>query len=265
MNLPVLTQQLVNLTRAVGKFIRDESKRFKRSDIEAKGLHDLVSYVDRTAEKMLLEEMRKLVPGSCFIAEESGETENAEWRWIVDPLDGTTNFLHKIPLYSISIALQQNGKTVIGLVYEVNLDECFYAWAKGHAYLNGNPIHVSECASIQDSLIATGFPYYDFSRLKPYMAFFEDLVRNSHGIRRLGSAAVDLAYVACGRFEAFYEYGLHPWDVAGGVFIVECAGGKVTGFTGEEEVVFGKDILATNNLVHNEFLQKISQYFTPSV
>jgi myo-inositol-1(or 4)-monophosphatase len=265
MNYTIIAQQVVNLCRGVGKFIRDESGRIQRTDIEEKGLHDLVSYVDRTAEKMLIDELKKIIPDAGFIAEESGTIESAKYRWIIDPLDGTTNFIHKIPLFSISIALQEDGKTVIGVVYEVNQDECFYAWKSGNAYLNGKQIQVSSTNSLSDSLIATGFPYYDFSRLKPYLSFFEYLLKNTRGIRRLGSAAVDLAYVACGRFEAFYEYGLHPWDVAAGAFIVERAGGQCSGFDGSDEVVFGKDILATNTLVHNEIKEKLIEIFKPEV
>lgn len=265
MNYSVIAQQVVHVCRKVGAFIKEESGRIKQTDIEEKGLHDLVSYVDRTAEQMLMEALKKMVPDAGFIAEESGTVESVKYRWIIDPLDGTTNFIHKIPLFSISIALQEDGKTVIGVVYEINQDECFYAWKDGNAFLNGNPIHVSSTNSLSDSLIATGFPYYDFSRLKPYLSFFEYLLKNTRGIRRLGSAAVDLAYVACGRFEAFYEYGLHPWDVAAGAFIVVQAGGQLSGFDGSDDVVFGKDILATNTLVHKEISGRINENFKPEV
>jgi myo-inositol-1(or 4)-monophosphatase len=265
MNYSIITQQVVILCREVGKFIKEESGKIKHSDIEEKGLHDLVSYVDKTAEQMLIAELKKMIPEAGFIAEESGIVESATYRWIIDPLDGTTNFIHKIPLFSISIALQKDGITKLGVVYEINQDECFYAWKDGPAYLNDSTIHVSQTTTLSDSLIATGFPYYDFSQLKPYLAFFEDLITNTRGIRRLGSAAVDLVYVACGRFEAFYEYGLHPWDVAAGVFIVGRAGGQLSGFDGEGDVVFGKDILATNGLVHQEILFKIKSHFRPVV
>ena len=214
---------------------------------------------------MLIDELKKLIPEAGFIAEESGIVESVVYRWIIDPLDGTTNFVHKIPLFSISIALQENGQTVIGVVYEINLDECFYAWKNGPAYLNGSKICVSPTNTLTDSLIATGFPYYDFSRLPAYLEFLGYLIQKTRGIRRLGSAAVDLAYVACGRFEAFYEYGLHPWDVAAGAFIVEQAGGQLSGFDGGKDVVFGKDIIASNTLVHNEILDKIKVYFKPVV
>lgn len=255
-----LTHQLTNLCRGVGKFIKDQSGKLRQEQVEEKGLHDLVSYVDRTAESMLMEELKKLLPEAGFIAEESGTRKAAAYNWIIDPLDGTTNFVHGVPVYSISLALQRGDKIISGVVYEINLDECFYAWENGPACCNEKVIHVSQTPKLANSLLATGFPYNDFSRMKAYMALFEELMQNSRGLRRLGSAAVDLAYVACGRFEAFYEYGLHPWDVAAGAFIVERAGGKVSCFDGSNNAIFGKDILASNSLVHQEMLARISKH-----
>jgi len=260
MRLDTLTYQVNNLCRGVGKFIKEQSTLLTSAQVEEKGLHDLVSYVDRTAENMLMSELKKLLPEAGFIAEESGESLAETYNWIIDPLDGTTNFVHGVPVYSISIALQRDKQTISGVVYEINLEECFYAWEHGDAFLNGKKIGVSPTNLLSNSLLATGFPYHEFSRLKPYLSLFEELMQRSRGIRRLGSAAVDLAYVACGRFEAFYEYGLHPWDVAAGAFIVERAGGQLSGFQGATEVVFGTDILATNTLIHNELLQIIKKY-----
>ncbi|MBU1008813.1 MAG: inositol monophosphatase [Bacteroidetes bacterium] len=257
----LLTTEVILLSRRVGGFIREQRQVFQFSYVEEKGLHDLVSYVDRQAEQMLIEGLQALLPESGFIAEESGTKPGNKYCWIVDPLDGTTNFVHGVPVFAISIALQYLDQTVVGLVYEINLDECFYAFQGGKAMLNGVEISVSKAASLDKSLLATGFPYYDFTRLKPYMGLFAELVETSRGMRRLGSAAVDLAYVACGRFEAFYEYGLHPWDVAAGAFIVTQAGGRLSDFNGGKEVVFGKEILATNGLVHDEFLVRTAKYF----
>ncbi len=260
MRIDTITLQLTNLCRGVGKFIKDQNGKLQLEQIEEKGLHDLVSYVDRTAESMLMEELRKLIPEAGFIAEESGTNKAPEYNWIIDPLDGTTNFVHGVPVYSISLALQRQKKIVAGVVYEINLDECFYAWENSPAFCNGKVIKVSITPKLANSLLATGFPYNDFSRMKAYMALFEELMQQSRGLRRLGSAAVDLAYVACGRFEAFYEYGLHPWDVAAGAFIVERAGGKISGFDGSDEAIFGKDILASNTLIHEEMLSLISKH-----
>ena len=262
MKLDVLTKQVVNLTRGVGMFISQEARKFSEKDVEVKGKHDFVSYVDKTAEKMLIQELRKLLPEAGFIAEEDQKLEKGErFSWIVDPLDGTTNFIHSIPLYSISIALMDRDEVILGVVYEINQEEAFYAWKGGKAYLNGKVIGVTETNNLDNSLIATGFPYYDYSKLNQYIDLFKDLLKSSRGIRRLGSAAVDLVYVAAGRFDVFYEYGLHAWDVAAGVLIVKQAGGLVTDFNNSNDFIFGGQIVATNGAVHDEFLSKLNDYF----
>jgi len=262
MNLEILTNQVVNLSKAVGQMIREEVSKLDESDVEYKGIHNLVTYVDKKSEDILIGELKKMLPEAGFIAEEDEKLPRGErYNWIVDPLDGTTNFIHKIPLYSISIALNDGDETILGVVYEINLKECFYAWKNGPALLNGKEIRVSETGVLDKSLIATGFPYYDYSKLDPYLALFKDLMQSSRGVRRLGSAAVDLAYVAAGRFELFYEYGLNPWDVAAGALIVKQAGGHITRFNGDTNFVFGKEIVASNSHVHDEFLNKLNLYF----
>jgi myo-inositol-1(or 4)-monophosphatase len=261
LDFKLITLEVAALCREVGNFMRLSRLGFAETDVEEKGLHDLVSFVDKEAEQRLILKLSQLVPGSGIIAEESGSRPGNEYRWVIDPLDGTTNFVHGLPLYSISIALQHKEETVSGVVYEVGRDECFYAWQDGPAMLNEQIVGVSRTAALQKSLIATGFPYSDFSRMTPYMGLFDDLMRSTRGIRRLGSAAVDLAYVACGRFEVFYEYGLNPWDVAAGAFIVERAGGRLSDFSGGAEVVYGKEIIASNGLVHDHFLEVTSKYF----
>jgi len=260
MDYKTLTYQVCDLCRSTGQFIREQAADFSEKNVESKGLHDLVSYVDRTAELMIINALKKDFPEAGFIAEESGNALAEKYNWIIDPLDGTTNFVHGVPPYSISIALKRDTEIVLGVVYEINLDECFYAWEDSPAYLNNEQIGVSTAENLDNSLLATGFPYSDFSRMKAYLAFFEYLMRNSRGLRRLGSAAVDLAYVACGRFEAFYEYGLNPWDVAAGAFIVQQAGGKVSTFDGSGNAIFGKDILAGNAKIHAEMLTAIKQF-----
>ncbi len=255
-----LTEKVTEIAKIAGTFINEQSQHFSAEMTEQKGLHDLVSYVDRTAEEMILNALTHLLPEAGFIAEESGTKKAAEFNWIVDPLDGTTNFVHGVPIYSVSIALMQNEQIVLGVVYEISRDECFYAWKDSPAWLNGENIRVSSTQNLTDSLIATGFPYNDFSRMTGYLQLFDDLMRNSRGLRRLGSAAVDLAYVACGRFEAFYEYGLNPWDVAAGSFIVEQAGGEVADFLHDKNWLFGGEICASNKHTHNELMDKIKQY-----
>ena len=260
--LEEICKSVIELATNTGEFIREQRKHFSADKIETKGLHDFVSYVDKEAEKILVNGLAKLLPEAGFIAEEgTGEPKSNGLNWIIDPLDGTTNFIHGLPPYCISIALANDKTILLGLIYEVTLNECFYAWGNGKAYLNGNEIRVSNTQAVNDSLIATGFPYYDYTRIEPFLKSMAHFMRSSHGLRRLGSAATDLAYVACGRFEAFYEHGLRAWDVAAGAFIVEMAGGKVTGFTGERNFVFGRELLAGNTSGHNGLLKVMQQFF----
>ncbi len=262
MDLEIITKQIVKLSREVGDFIRQESNKFQVSDIKSKGVHNLVTYVDKESEKIIVSQLKTILPEAGFIAEEDQSLEMADtYNWVIDPLDGTTNYIHGLPPYSVSIALIEEGKPIIGVVFEVNLDECFYAWKNGGAYLNGGKIHVSETKKLADSLLATGFPYYDYSLLPKYMTLLSDLMQSTRGIRRLGSAAVDLAYIACGRFDLFYEYGLNAWDVAAGICIVEQAGGNVTDFNFGNNHVFGGELVASNKYTHNEFITKLNAHF----
>ena len=265
MDLEILCKAVCETVRETGHFIRNERKTFSVSKVEYKGLNDLVSYVDKTSEQQLVQALGNLLPGSGFITEENTDnTRSDNFTWIIDPLDGTTNFVHGVPCFCISVALMQKEKVVLGVVYEINLDECFYAFDNGGAYLNGNRISVSAVSGLKASLLATGFPYSDYKRMKPYMEVFGYCMYHTHGLRRLGSAAVDLAYVACGRFEGFYEYGLNAWDVAAGAFIVSEAGGEVSDFSGGKNFIFGREIIATNDSIHTEFLGVVKEKFTAS-
>ena len=257
-----LCQDVCELTKQVGIFIKNERKNFSKDAVEVKGKNDFVSYVDKTSEKKLVEGLSILLPEAGFIAEEGTSSKKGEkYNWVIDPLDGTTNFIHGIPCFAISIALMRDNKIVLGVIFEINLEECFYAWEGSKAYLNEKEISVSKTHTLADSLLATGFPYYDYHRQDEYMELFKHFMKHTRGLRRLGSAATDLAYVACGRFDGFYEYSLQPWDVAAGAFIVEQAGGKVTDFKGGEGYVFGKEIVAGNRLFFNEFLEAVKIYF----
>ena len=250
MDYSKITIEVCRIAREAGQFMSEELKTFDASKIENKGVHDLVSYVDKTSEKMIIESLQKLIPDAGFIAEEGTlDIKGERFNWIIDPLDGTTNYIHGIPIYSVSIALVDQNELACGVVYEVGHDECFYASKGGGAFLNGKPIRVSTRSDIHESLLATGFPYSDFSRMDSYMEFFKWAMTNSRGIRRLGSAAADLAYVACGRFDAFWEYSLKPWDVAAGALLVIEAGGKVSDYKGGSDYLFGREILATNGIV----------------
>ncbi len=262
MHLEGLTSQVVDVSKEAGDFIRQERKRFDPDKIEYKGLNDMVSYVDKTAEKMIVAGLEKILPQSGFITEEKTSTKISDrYNWIIDPLDGTTNFIHGVPTYSVSIALKEYDELISGVVYEINLDECFYAWKDAPAYLNGKEIKVSNNPSVSTSLIATGFPYYDFEKQAAYISLFTELMKSCHGLRRLGSAAVDLVYTACGRFETFYEYNLNAWDVAAGVLIVRQAGGEVVNFKGGSEVMDTRELLATNGKITGEMLGIIQKYF----
>jgi myo-inositol-1(or 4)-monophosphatase len=176
-------------------------------------------------------------------------------------LDGTTNFIHGLAPFCTSIALKRNDEIILGVISEPNLKETFYAWVGSQAFLNGKPITVSDTDKLDNALLATGFPYYDYSRLENYMQVFEWCMRNSRGVRRLGSAAMDLAYVACGRMDGFYEYGLKPWDVAAGSFIVQQAGGKISDFSGDNNFLFGQEIIAFNGKLHDEFVEVMGSFF----
>jgi myo-inositol-1(or 4)-monophosphatase len=260
-NYRLLTTQVCGLARETGLFLKTEIGKLQEKDILSKGLHDFVTYVDKASEQRLVAGLKNILPGTGFIAEESPEMERKALNWIIDPLDGTTNFIHGVPLYCISIALMDKDELVIGVVYEANLDECFYTWQGAPSYMNGKEIRVSETPLVYSSLFATGFPYYDYGRLDAYISLFRYLMQHSHGVRRLGSAAADLAYVACGRYDGFYEYGLRSWDVAAGALLVKNAGGVVSDFSGKENYIFGKEIMAMNGNVYEEFLEVLKKNF----
>lgn len=262
MNYELLCSKVIAVTRLTGNFIRKEAMSFDAKAIEYKGLNDLVSYVDKNAEKQIVKNLTKILPEAGFITEE--ETENVKgqtYTWIIDPLDGTTNFIHGIPTYSISIALYENDQPVIGVVYEINRGEMFSAYKGGGAYLNNKPISVSKNNNLSKCLLATGFPYYQFDKQPQYIKLFTEMMQKCHGLRRIGSAAVDLAYVACGRFDAYFEYNLNSYDVAAGAFIVQQAGGTILNFSGGEEIFESREVLATNGQVTDEILQTIKKYF----
>jgi len=262
MDYNFICKETIGICKNTGKFISQQLNQIKESDIEQKGTHDFVTFVDKTAEQMLVKALHQILPEAGFIAEEGTSTvRGIRYNWVIDPLDGTTNFLHGIPCFSISVALVDGDEPVIGVVYEINLDECFSATKGGGAFLNGKPIRVSSQKNMDRALIATGFPYNDYALLPKYMLIFEHLIRTSSGLRRLGSAAADLAYVACGRFEFFFEYSLKHWDVAAGILLVTEAGGIVTDFSGGKEYLFGRQILASNSVMANEAAELMNQYF----
>jgi len=254
-----LTSDVLKLVKEVGQFIHNERRVFQPDVVEEKAFNNLVSYVDKEAEKMLVKGLSELVPEAGFIVEEGTVSEStSNWKWIVDPLDGTTNFIHGIPAYSISVGLAYDEEIHFGVVYEITREEMFHAELGKGAFLNGDRIEVTPIDSLRQSLIATGFPYYDFGRMDSYLAILDQVMKSTHGARRIGSAAVDLAYVACGRFEGFFEYNLNPWDVAAGILLVKEAGGIVSDFSGGNNYLFGKEIIAAGP-VHPHLLSIIKK------
>ncbi|MDR0413831.1 MAG: inositol monophosphatase [Prevotellaceae bacterium] len=261
-NLEKLTSDVCAIARSTGAFLCSERKDFSPSRVEVKGLNNYVSDVDRNAERQIVTALRRLLPEAGFIAEEGTATcSNERYRWVVDPLDGTTNFIHGLAPYAVSIALMDGKEVILGVVYEAVAGECFYAWKGSKAFLNGREISVSKVTTVENSLIATGFPYYNFQKIQRYMKSLTYFMQRSQGMRRLGSAATDLAYVACGRVEAFYEYSLQPWDVAAGSLIVAQAGGRVSDFSGGDNYIFGQELVSTNANIHEEFLGIVESYF----
>lgn len=258
-----LEPAIIEVAKQAGAFLKLEQSRFSADSTELKGKNNLVSYVDRQAEAMIKEGLLPLFPDAVFLGEETGMNgdEAADWMWVVDPLDGTTNFIHGLPLFSVSIALCFKKEPVLGVVYEPHREECFSAVQGFGARLNGISIAVSPAKTLENSLLATGFPYFKFEYMAEYLSLLGYLMEATRGMRRMGTAAIDLAYTACGRFEGFFEYNLSPWDVAAGVVIVREAGGTVTAFEPQRSPLFGHQIVASNSLIHEELLRSIRKHF----
>jgi len=241
--------------------VRGRHENRKDLAIEEKGKQDFVTEVDKKTEEILVSGLSDLLPEAGFIAEEGTSSKRGEtYNWVIDPVDGTTNFIHGVFPFAISVGLTEDDEVVAGIVYEFGLNEFFYAWKGGGAWLNGKAIRVSTAPTVEQSLIATGFPYTNFLYLEQFMVSMDHFMKNSHGLRRLGSAATDIAYVACGRYDGFYEYGLHPWDIAAGILLVKEAGGSVSDFAGHKNPLFDAHIVCSNHTVFSEFqsvIQKI--------
>lgn len=229
-------------------------------DIEHKGRADLVTDADKASEKYIVEQLTTLFPSHSICAEESGWIDKAsEYIWYIDPLDGTTNFAHGFPYFSVSLALAKEGEVVLGVVYNPVSNECFTAYKGGGAYLNGKQINISKNQTLRDSLLITGFPYDIATNPDNNVAAFEKAYKASQGVRRNGSAALDLCYVACGRADAFWEKYLQPWDFAAGSLIVKEAGGRITDCQGDEFCLETNEILASNVLIHDELLEILNR------
>ena len=233
----------------------------RRVAIEYKGDADLVTAADRASEALIIDRLQARFPRHDVMGEEGARRETgSEYKWYVDPLDGTTNFAHGFPVFCISMGLEHKGQLIAGVVYDPTRGEMFAAEKGGGAYLNQRRIHVSKTAKLPESLLATGFPSHKRHK-NPNIHFYHQITLRSHGVRRAGSAALDLACVASGRFDGFWEFNLNPWDLAAGVLLVEEAGGQVTGFQGQPFRVADRDVLATNGLIHADLLREFKEIF----
>lgn len=242
---------------SAGSLIRENWREAK--EIYYKSAIDLVTTVDRQAEERIAHLLQKHFPDHSILAEEEAAivSPHSDYRWIIDPLDGTTNFAHAYPHFSVSIALERAGEIILGLVYDPLREESFQAGKGTGAFLNGNPIKTSKVGELDKALLATGFPYDRREHADFYLAFFKDFMIRCQGIRRNGSAALDLCYLACGRVDGFWEFKLHPWDTAAGSLIVREAGGTLTDFSGNPFSIWGEETLASNGLIHSDMLRVV--------
>ena len=253
-----IEQVALRAARAAGRI---HLKRLSRITVNRKSNSiDLVTEADRESEAAVIETIHRTFPTHAILAEESGASAHAsDHRWIIDPLDGTTNFAHGFPQFCVSIAYERRGKVQLGVIFDALKKECFIA-QRGHgATLNGKPIRVSTTASLSAALLSTGFPYDRRERRRYYLCFWEELMTRVQGVRRTGAAALDLAYVASGRTDGFWEFGLKPWDVAAGALLVEEARGSVSNMDGSALDLSGANILATNRLIHDEMIEALSE------
>lgn len=262
---PMLTIA-VKAAREAGKIINRASQDVGAIKIQTKTYNDFVSDVDRAAEQAIIAVLKNAYPDHGFLGEESGESnQQADNIWIIDPLDGTTNFLHSFPQYCISIALQQKGVLTQAVIYDPVRNDLFTATKGRGAFLNDKRIRVTNRAKLQDSLIATGFPFRDFTHLETYLNMLRDMIKKTTGIRRPGSAALDLAYVAVGWVDGFFEINLSAWDIAAGGLIVQEAGGIVGDFEGNESWLKTGNIVAANPKVFAQILQTLSPHLTENL
>jgi myo-inositol-1(or 4)-monophosphatase len=261
---PMLTIA-VKAARRAGNIINRASLDLDRLTVRQKSQNDFVSEVDQAAEDAIIEILLESYPSHQILAEESGSRGASEFQWIIDPLDGTTNFLHGFPQYSVSIALLHKGVLTHAVVYDPARNDLFTASKGCGAYLNDRRLRVSKEKQLKEALIGTGFPYRDFTHIDAYLGMFRDLIQKTAGLRRPGSAALDLAYIAAGRFDGFFEIALNPWDIAAGCLLVQEAGGLVGDFEGNEHYLQSGNIIAGNPKIFGQLLQAIAPHLTPEL
>jgi len=258
--MPSYLETAVEIAREAGGLLATFFER--RVPFELKGENDLVTEADRASERLIVERLRTHFPSHAVVAEEGGGHESASgYRWYVDPLDGTTNFAHSFPVFNVTLALEAEGQLVAGVIFDPIKNELFTAERGASSYLNNRRIRVSQTRQLTDALVATGFPSRK-RHLNINIHFYHQLGVQTHGVRRCGSAAIDLAYVACGRLDAFWEFGLNPWDMAAGLLLIEEAGGKYSGMHGEPLQLRGPHVVADNGLLHEEMLGVFQEIFS---
>lgn len=261
MDLDFLTEEVKKLARQTGEFLKKERLSFDRSRVEQKAAHDYVSYVDKASEKRIVERLHELLPEAGFIAEEgSGSLEEQEYCWVVDPLDGTSNYIHDCMPYCVSIALRNREEILLGVVYECGREELFWANKDSRAYLNGKEIYVSDQSLLDQSFIELGFPYKAENYRSFALGLIQDLYGHVGGLRLMGAAAAEICYIAAGRFEARVEAFIGPWDIAAGYIILKQAGGKMTGFDGNPDCLGAKEVFASNGKVHEDLLKVLQRH-----
>jgi myo-inositol-1(or 4)-monophosphatase len=249
-------EQLLPTVFNAATSIEQSFTHFSRDQAEDKGLNDWVSYVDRQSDTLLQAGCTQLLPQAGFITEETGRhNSDNDWVWIIDPLDGTTNFVCGIPFFSISIALAYQKQIMLGIVYDVIHKECFTAVRGQQAYCNNKPITVGNARHLSQAVIATGFPFRQIDIVDRYLQAMGALMQQTRGMRRLGSAALDLAYTACGRFDGFFETGLSIWDIAAGSLLIETAGGKISECNGNNQFLHTGSVAAANPQLHPQLIR----------
>jgi myo-inositol-1(or 4)-monophosphatase len=256
----------VKAARRAGAIINRASQDIGTLTIKSKNFNDFVSEVDVAAERAIIDTLRDAYPSHGFLGEESGSTSHqSDFIWIIDPLDGTTNFLHSFPHYCVSIALQRKGEITQAVIYEPNRNDLYTATKGRGAFLNDKRIRVSKCDKLQEALIGTGFPFRDFKYLDDYLHMFKSMLQKTAGIRRAGSAALDLAYVASGALDGFWEIGLSPWDIAAGGLLIQEAGGIVTDLSGKTGWLESGNILVASAKIHDDMQATIASHISASL
>ena len=245
----------IKAARLAGEVILDNLGRISKKEIGRKQTADFVTRIDRESEKIIIDTIKESFPDHFFLAEESVKEDKTEgYRWIIDPLDGTTNYIHRYPVFSVSIAQEYKSEVILGVIYDPLREELFTAEKGKGAFLNKQPIKVSEVSSLKDSLITTGFPFRSKGFIDMYLKLFKNVFHKVSDLRRAGSAALDLAYLACGRCEGFFEIGLSPWDIAAGDILIKEAGGVITDFGGGHDHLLTGNVVAGNPAIHEKLL-----------